>query len=208
MQPNINSSLESNELKRIHKALTTIVSMLIARKWISNNPTQHFDELIKNAGQVEIIDSTYIQCDDKQVAIKFYNYDLNTLKNDREIDTFISKYPNYHKILIVNNVSTKAEKQIRDTQNFEVFKISDIEIDIAKHHLVPKHELLTKEEIEQFKKEYKVKEKDLSRICHDDPMVKYLFAHKGDIIRINRINTNSLHAISYRLVVNKSVHEN
>jgi hypothetical protein len=76
-------------------------------------------------------------CLEKKVAIKFYNSKLNTLKNDKDIDTFITAFPEHHKILIVSEISSKTEKQIMESKNFEVYRMLDIVRDISKHHLVP-----------------------------------------------------------------------
>jgi len=142
---------------------------------------------------------------EKKVAIKFYNYKLNTFKNDKEIDTFISTYPEYHKILIVSDISTKAEKQLIGSSDFEVFKQMEIIKDISKHHLIPKHILLSKEDADKVMSEYKIKKKDMARIYIDDPMARYLYAQKDDIIQIIRESVNCGYSTFYRLVVLGSI---
>ena len=143
---------------------------------------------------------------DKKIVIKFYKFKLNTIKNDKEIETLINTYSKYHKILIVSDLTIKANKQILDIQNFEVFKINEVIRDIAQHHLVPKHLLLSKEQTEQVIDEYKLKKKDMGRIYIDDPMVKYLYAKKDDIIQIIRPSIYSGYSTYYRLVVNNSIY--
>jgi hypothetical protein len=65
--------------------------MLIARRWISDEPSKHLNTLIENSTN-EIIDTTSILENNYKIAIKFYNAKLNTLKNDGEIDGFLAKY--------------------------------------------------------------------------------------------------------------------
>ena len=178
------NNFEMTELERQHNSLSTITNMLIKRKWISDDFDKHFNTL--KIKENELIDSTSIIYNDKKIAIKFYDIKLNSLKNDREIDTFFSKYPDYHKILVVSDISPKTEKQILNTRNFEVFKIMEIIRDISKHHLVPEHTLLDKDEVKSFMDEYNLGKLDMGRIYIDDPMAKYLFAQKDDIIRIIR----------------------
>ncbi len=201
----INTNFEMTELERQHSCLQTIINMLIARNWIDNNFDKYYN-LLLSTNTKDFIDIVHIQCEnDKKVAIKFYNYKLNTFKNDREIDVFISTYSDHHKILIVSDISTKAEKQLIGSSDFEVFKQMEIIKDISKHHLVPKHILLTKEDAEKVMTEYKIKKKDMARIYIDDPMARYLYAQKDDIIQIIRESVNCGYSTFYRLVVLGSI---
>lgn len=195
---------EMSEVERQHSALQTIINMFIARGWLSDEPAIHFSKLVIN-GKTTIIDITHIHCDNKKVAIKFYNTKLNTIKNDNDIDLFMSKYPDYHKLFIVNDISSKAEKQISDSKNNEVFKIMDIIKDISKHHLVPKHILLSSDDGKKVMTEYNIKKKEMGRIYIDDPMAKYLYAQKDDIIQIIRESIYSGYSTYYRLVVFGSI---
>jgi DNA-directed RNA polymerase subunit H (RpoH/RPB5) len=198
-------NFEMTELERQHNCLKTIINMLIARKWIDDD-FDKFYNLLLSTNTKDYIDIVHINCTiDKKVGIKFYNYKLNTFKNDKEIETFVSAFQSYHKILIVEDISTKAEKQLIGSTGFEVFKQMEIIKDISKHYLVPKHTLLTKEEGEQFMTEYKLKKKDMARIFIDDPMARYIYAQKDDIIQIIRPSTNSGYSSSYRLVVYGSI---
>lgn len=194
--------MEMTELERQHNCLRTIVNMLISRNWLSDNFENHYKKIIGNG---EILDSTSIE-ENKKVAVKFYNLKLTTLKNDREIDNFVTKYPEYHKILIVIDVIPKIEKQIMDTKNFELFRFMEIVRDISKHHLVPQHILLSKDESQQIMDEYKLKKKDMGRIYIDDPMARYLYAQKDDIIQIIRYSIVSGYSTYYRLVVLGSIY--
>lgn len=197
------NNFEMTEIERQHNALKTITNMLIARRWISNDFEEHFQTL---KGNNEIIDSTHIVTDKIKVAVKFYDIKLNSLKNDREIDTFISKYQDYHKILVVSEVSAKTEKQISDTRNFEVFRIMEIIRDISKHHLVPEHVLLTEDEKTKFMEEYKLGKLDMGRIFVDDPMARYLYAKKDNVIKIIRPSIYTGYSVNYRLVVPGSIY--
>jgi len=201
----VNSGFEMTEVERQHSALNTITNMLIARRWLSDESEEHLTTFIKN-GKNEIIDTTFIHHGEKKIAIKFYNAKLNTLKNDDEINNFLAKYPDYHKIFIVNEIAPKAEKQIIDSTQNEVFRIMEIIRDISKHHLVPKHILLSKEDSTSLMNEYKIKKKDMGRIYIDDPMARYLYAQKDDIIQIIRETINSGYSTYYRLVVPGSIY--
>jgi DNA-directed RNA polymerase I, II, and III subunit RPABC1 len=207
-----NLKFEMTDVERHHSALKTVTSMLIRRRWVNytfedelqtmvenEDFNKCYDELIKNSN--ELLDTTFIQCIDKKVAVKFYYSKLNTLKNDREIDNFISEFPDCHKILIANDISPKAEKQIMDSLAIEVFKIMEVVRDISKHDLVPTHILLSKEDADKFMSEYKLGKQDMGRIFIDDPMARFLYAQKDGIIQIRRSTLSSGISTYYRLVV-------
>jgi DNA-directed RNA polymerase subunit H (RpoH/RPB5) len=197
-------NFEMTRLECQHNSLKTLTNMLIARRWVSDDFDTHYNTLLGLTN--EILDTTTITCNNIIVAVKFYNNKLNTLKNEKEIDTFITTYQTHHKILIVTDISAKIEKQIMELKNFEVYKLMDIVRDISQHHIVPKHILLTKEDAAKVMDEYKLKKPDMGRIYINDPMAKYLFAQKDDIIQIIRPNANSGYSTYYRLVVPNSIY--
>ena len=202
-----NITFEMTEIERQHNSHSTLTNMFIARRWISDDHESHLRTLIKNGtGNSEVIDNTHITYEGKKIAIKFYNLKLNTLKNDRDIEEFLGKYPDYHKIFVVEDIAPKAKKQISDSRGVEVFKTMEIIRDISKHHLVPKHVLLTKEDAQKVMEEYKIKKKDMGRIYIDDPMARYLYAEKDDIIQIIRQTLNSGYSTYYRLVIPGSIY--
>jgi DNA-directed RNA polymerase subunit H (RpoH/RPB5) len=183
--------------------LSTVVNMLIARNWIDDDFDKYYNLISKKNDLIEL---ATLEGNKKKIVVKFYKSKLNTIKNDKEIETLINSYLNHHKILIVCDITVKANKQISDIQNFEVFKMNEVIRDIAQHHLVPKHILLSKEQSEQVMDEYKLKKKDMGRIFIDDPMVRYLYAKKDDIIQIIRPSIYAGYSTYYRLVVSNSIY--
>ncbi len=76
-----------------------------------------------------------------------------------------------------------------------------MKIRLQDHILVPKHELLSKEEAEELLKVLGVKKEDLPKIKANDPIVKEIKAKPGDIVRIIREDEKFGKSIYYRLVV-------
>jgi len=75
-------------------------------------------------------------------------------------------------------------------------------IDILKHELVPKHVIMTKDEVEELLDKYKIKVIQLPRISKDDPVVQMLGARLNDVIRIERKSSTSVDKSNYyRFVV-------
>jgi DNA-directed RNA polymerase subunit H len=77
------------------------------------------------------------------------------------------------------------------------------EFDIQNHVLVPKHEVLSKEEAEALLKNFKITPHQLPLIKSSDPVVKVLGANPGDIIKITRKSPTAGKAVVYRHVVKK-----
>jgi len=69
------------------------------------------------------------------------------------------------------------------------------------HVLVPRHEVLSKEESERLLKELGVKVWQLPRIAQDDPAIRDLNAEVGQIVRVTRSSELVGEYEVYRLVV-------
>jgi len=75
---------------------------------------------------------------------------------------------------------------------------------VLQHRLVPKHEVLSKEEAEQLLARLGVPPQQLPYILINDPVVKELGAKVGDIIKITRESETAGKAVYYRVVVKEA----
>lgn len=75
------------------------------------------------------------------------------------------------------------------------------ELEIMKHDLVPKQELLNDKEKEEVLKRFRITLRQLPRILETDPVVKILNAKVGDVIRITRQSQTAGEAEYYRVVI-------
>lgn len=190
-------NLEMSEIEIINCCLTTIINMLIKREWVDNDFDKYYKKIaiIKETNNEIIIENTK----KNKIVIKFYNNKLSTIKNDREIENFLNNNLKNHKFLIVNDVNIKAEKQIEELNNLEVFKKNDIIRDVSQFYLVPIHNLLSSEDGDKVISEYSFLKKDMQSILKSDPQVKYLFAQVNDVIQI--INNSGGYSTNYRIVI-------
>lgn len=87
----------------------------------------------------------------------------------------------------------------RKDQIIEVFTLEEMQFNVSKHCLVPKHIICSKEEKKKIRKAYG---KDLPGIKASDPQMKYLGAKKGQLIKIFRDSSvlEGEKAVSYREV--------
>lgn len=98
--------------------------------------------------------------------------------------------------VIVITLEKMQPRQINDLksikENIEHFKLSELQFNITKHVLVPKHEKLSVEEEKIILETYNLKSKtQLPLILHTDPMSKYLGLKPGNIVKIKRNNSPS-----------------
>jgi len=73
--------------------------------------------------------------------------------------------------------------------------------DVTRHVLVPKHEIMSKEEVKALLKRYGIRKEDLPWIRLTDPVVKAIGAKRGDVIRIIRESPTAGKTVYYRVVV-------
>ena len=82
-----------------------------------------------------------------------------------------------------------------------VKKSEEASFNIFEHSLVPKHEVLSKEEAEELLRKYRIKPYHLPKIKDKDPAVKAIGAKPGDIIKITRKSPTAGEYVHYRYVI-------
>ncbi len=75
--------------------------------------------------------------------------------------------------------------------------------DLLKHVLVPKHEVISKEEKDSLLQSLNITEDKLPKILDSDAVVKAIEANVGDVIKVTRKSPTAGEAIYYRIVVEK-----
>ena len=72
---------------------------------------------------------------------------------------------------------------------------------VSTHQLVPKHEVLTKEETKEVLEIFATEKDKLPKILDSDPVCKEIGAKRGDVVRILRKSDTSGESVYYRVVV-------
>ena len=117
----------------------------------------------------------------------------------QEYITIMKQMEVYHAIIIYkDNVTPVAKKVIEESKEMviELFQEEEMQYNITKHYLVPKHELLYKKGSSALK-EFKDKFSDkFPIILKNDPVCRFYGYSRGDIIKVTRENGT----IMYRIV--------
>ena len=73
-------------------------------------------------------------------------------------------------------------------------------VDVSQHELVPEHNVLDPDKVEDVLTEYRIKKSDLPKIKRSDPALPEA-ATVGDVIQITRDSRTTDTATVYRLVI-------
>jgi len=110
-------------------------------------------------------------------------------------------------VIIEDSLTHCAKNTLKDLKQektyIDVFTMEEMQFNLSHHQLVPLHQVCSREEKKKLMSAYAVDRNQLPHIRSIDPMVRYLGALKGDLIRITRDSDTmpGEKTISYRLVV-------
>ena len=83
------------------------------------------------------------------------------------------------------------------TQRIEVFSIWELVRNKTKHRLVPRHEIMTSDEVRKLRKQLAISLSSFPKISRSDPIARYYGATRGQVIRVTRRDNT----LQYRVVV-------
>ena len=124
---------------------------------------------------------------------KFKVVDIRRLITESDATTVVLVTQSYPSTLALKNLSV-SDKEIN------VFNIEELQYDVAKHSLVPKHEPIRGQaEIAATLKHLNVKTKSqLPQISSTEAMARYLALKPGELVRITRYSPSAGEYILYR----------
>ena len=139
--------------------------------------------------------------------ILFYQRITSISKSSIIVD-FLNLYKTLPKIVVSPNVSMKLVYNIKnDTTypNTEFFLEKELMINIVDHISVPKHVLLSEEELKSVIESYYAKRREIPEIYVTDPVSRYYNAKIGQMFRIIRASETAGFSPYYRLVVKGNI---
>lgn len=140
-----------------------------------------------------------------KIIIFFSKHQKLCVKNIKEYSVIVDTESNIDYIIIIhyNNITSFARNSLESDIKipFQLFNHSELSLNITKHKLVPKHEIMSKLEKDTFIKQNNFKLQNLPRILISDPIIKFIYGVKGDLIKITRQSETAGSTLYYRVVV-------
>ena len=213
MEAQIEYEMEQNNkvlLPKLYRVWKTLKKMMEDRGYIiEENYSQisYQDWLLKNNNKSTLNGIFYKKVGENIVRLYFeYLEGLKLIAND--IGSFFSKMKDAKAdsgIIVISGIlSSQAKQKLADINielQVECFNISELMVNITEHAYVPKHILLTEEEKKELMKRYRIKESQLPKILHNDPVAKYLGLKRGDVVKIIRSSETAGKYVTYRITV-------
>ena len=119
----------------------------------------------------------------------------------RDIVKMMKKEKATRGILIAAVPFTSYAKKEAKKNKIDIFTADRLKISLLDHDLIPKHEILSKEDTEGVLKVYNITSAQLPKIKITDPVVELIGAKLGQVLRITRNSPTAEVAVFYRLVV-------
>ena len=184
-------------MNEIVKSYITLKDMLIDRGVNIDNLSAISDTELNIMSKVNKIFSLQVNENFKIVYYINTKFKINDLKKYFDDDG--------HIILVfkekINNLNIKNLKE-QTNVCIEIFMLKELQFNISRHVLVPKHEIVHDEkEIETILDTYQLKKNQLPILLKTDPMARYLDVKAGDIVKITRNSPSAGEAILYRYCV-------
>ncbi|KAL8456235.1 hypothetical protein ACS0TY_033632 [Phlomoides rotata] len=162
----------------------------------------------KHDGQVPDVDELKIAAlhkDDPSIKVHvlFCGPEPVKVKTVRSIAAVIVNKDTLNRLILV--VETKLTSQAMKALELfkfkvEIFQITDLLVNITKHELKPKHQVLTKEEKKDLLNKYSVDEKQLPRMLQKDAIARYYGLEKGQVLKVTFTGELTQLHVTYRCV--------
>lgn len=107
-------------------------------------------------------------------------------------------------LVLQRKLSAKAKTHIAlSAHKFHIqdFLEEELLVNITRHVMVPKHQVLGPEDKATLLRRYKVRETQLPRIQLSDPVAKYLGMERGEVVRIVRASETAGRYVTYRYCI-------
>lgn len=206
------NSNNNSHIVKIYNSRKNLLEILESRKFdVSNYKNFSINEIstLYDQNQLDML----IQNDknDKKIYVKYYVSKVIKTQNLYDIiedlfnlENILTKNDDLI-IVIKDEPNETLEQVVKDIWNSDNFYISLLNIkrlqyNILNHTLVPKHTILSNEEIEIVKKTYNItNNNELPDISYFSPVSLVLGIRPGDIVEIERNSRTSITSKFYRI---------
>ena len=96
-------------------------------------------------------------------------------------------------------LSKKEENEELSMVPIEIIQLSDLQVNITHHKMVPKHSVLSDEDTKELLDKYRIKKHQLPKIQMSDPVAKYFGVSRGQVMKIIRSSETAGRYVTYRI---------
>ncbi|KAF8094466.1 hypothetical protein N665_0362s0009 [Sinapis alba] len=207
-------SLPDEEIRRLFRVNKTLNHMLKDRGYtvtdaeLKMTQEQFIDKYGENMERKDLLTLKTKKNDDSDKIFVFF-LEGTKIKMD-EIKSCFKRMESHNvlrAILVVKkDMNRFALAAITDANSrlklyLEVFKETELLMNVKEHAFVPEHIALTTEEKKALLEKYTVKENQLPRIQYTDPIAKYYGLKRGEVVKIIRKSETSGRYVTYRYVI-------
>ncbi|XVF41141.1 hypothetical protein PTKIN_Ptkin01aG0256300 [Pterospermum kingtungense] len=88
-------------------------------------------------------------------------------------------------LVVQSKMNSFARKELESFPfKVEVFHIADLYVNLTKHYLMPKHEVLTSEQKQKLLNKYQLEDKQLPQMLQTDPIARYYGLEKRQVVKV------------------------
>jgi DNA-directed RNA polymerase subunit H (RpoH/RPB5) len=191
--------LQKNQTVIKVTVLTNIVKMLIERGLLTKEKGATDMEKFSKAKE---LDTVYqIHTNDKKTIVKILPHKITAISKSFGLRLFLEKYPDAHKIVVVNDMSKKAVQFIiHNYADTEIFNERDLMLNLIDHVDIPKHIPMSEAEKEDFFKKYNCTTKQVPKMKDSEPVSRYYNLRPGTLVKVLRPSETGGIVPFYRLV--------
>ncbi len=190
------------------------------RKYRSIEPEcDCFSKFVKWVGDDKIEarkEMSVVFCKGSKKIITFWIFQFGVSDVQKIFEQMEEQEVSHAVVIYGNKVTSTASKAIKQLvvqkKIIESFHENELQYNVTKSEWVPRHIICSKDKKEEILKMYNVKKEEIPFIKSTDPVVKYLGAVRGQLIKIVRESESveyvttakekkDLYDISYRIVV-------
>ncbi|CAN8300731.1 unnamed protein product [Cochlearia groenlandica] len=204
-------SLSEEEISIFHRVHKTLHQMLRDRGYIVTDSETDMtkEEFVQKYGwdmKREDLVTLKINKNDHSDKISVFFPEEDNIKT-KQIKSYVKRMKSdkvSRAILVVKKDLTKyaLDALTVSTKHYiEFFQEKELLMNVKEHAFVPVHQALTNEEKKALLEKYTVKENQLPRIRHTDPIAKYFGLKHGQVVKIIRQSEISGKYVTYRYVV-------
>lgn len=145
--------------------------------------------------------------DNRSVIVYFIYEPKVSVKRVKSIKEAIDNDEKIYECLILvykTAITTFAKQFITTDVNdlfVQAFSERELSFNVTKHHLVPKHRVLTSEEKRSVVKKYRTPTKQFPLMLSSDPVARYYGLLPGSMVKITRPSPTAGEYVLYRVVI-------